>query len=294
MTETKKGNIFILSEMVLWSLFPIVSLLGLKGLPSIVSLFWVNLFCTIFFFLIMVFKNRWHELKNKQLWYYILGAVIFIHIIFYGLYFFALGKTVPTNAAIVALFEIVPSYIIFQIIKKERLDRKHIFGIVLAIIGALIVLLPGVKGIHTGDLIILGAVFFAPFGNWCQQQARKISSTETTLFLRHLLATPFLFILIYFMGFSIEIGKIENVIGWLLLNSILIFGVSKILWVEAIHRMSVTKALAINSLNPVFTMLFSWLLLMQLPTPVQFISLPFLVLSIIILTDFKFSKMKFR
>ena len=175
-------------------------------------------------------------------------------------------------------------------IKKEKFDRKHVFGVVLAIIGALIVLIPRADGFHTGDWIILGTVFLAPFGNWCQQQARKISSSETTLFLRHLLALPFLFVLVHLFGYSLEIGKIKDVIGWILLNSILIFGISKILWVEATHRMSVTKALAINSLNPVFTMLFSWMLLSQLPTSVQLISLPFLVASIIILTDFKFSR----
>lgn len=275
--------------MIIWSLFPVVSLLGLKGMSSLVSLFWVNLFSTLFFFSIMLFKNKWHELKNKNLWYYISGTVVFICIIFYGLYFYAIGKTVPTNASIVALFEIVPSYILFQIVKKEHLSRRHIFGLILAIVGALIVLLPNAEGFHSGDWFIILAVFFPPFGNWCQQQARKVASTETSLFLRHLLTIPFLYILIHFVGLSFKVTEMKSVIGWLLLNGILIFGFSKILWIEAIHRMSVTKALAINSLNPIFTMLFSWLLLSQSPTAMQFISLPFLILSIIILTDYKFS-----
>ena len=290
MTESQKGNIFIVVEMIIWSLFPVVSLLGFKGMPSTVSLFWVNLFSTIFFLVVMIFKNKWHELRNKYLWYYILGVVIFVCVIFYSLFFYALTMTVPTNAAIVVLFEIVTSYIFFQIVKKESLDSRHIFGIVLAIIGTLIVLLPNFNGIHTGDLIIIFATFFTPFGNWCQQQARKIASTETTLFLRHLLTIPFLFIIIHFLGFSLKVESIKSVIGWLLLNGIFIFGFSKILWVEAIHRMSVTKALAINSLNPIFTMLFSWFLLSQLPTMVQFISLPFLIIAIFILTDFNFNK----
>jgi farnesyl-diphosphate farnesyltransferase len=57
MTEAQKGNMYIIAEVILWSLFPIVSLLGLTGVPSIVSLFWVNLFACIFFFVLRGFDT---------------------------------------------------------------------------------------------------------------------------------------------------------------------------------------------------------------------------------------------
>ena len=290
MNETQKGNIYIISEMILWSLFPIISLLGLKGLPSIVSLFWVNVFAMMFFLGIMIFRRKMADFKNKQAWYYTFVSVILIHIIFYGLYFYALDKTTPTNASIIALFEIVPTYIFFQVIKKEHFLKKHILGIIFAVTGALIVLLPKAGHINYGDFIILIAVFFPPVGNWCSQQSRKIISTEATLFMRHFVAIPFLFILAILFKTPVNHFEINNVIGWLLLNGILIFGLSKIFWLEAIHRMSVTKALAINALNPIFTVFFSWLLIKDLPTVVQIFSIPFLIISILLLTDFKWKK----
>lgn len=290
MTEGRKGNIFIIGEMVLWSLFPIISILGLKGIPSLVSLFWVNVFALGFFFLIILFRGKLFELRNKKVWLYTLGTVLFINIIFYGLFFYALGKTTPANASIVALFEIVPTYIFFHILKKEHFDKKHLLGIFLAIIGVLIILLPQANGINVGDFIILIAVFAPPFGNWCQQKARAIVSSETALFLRHFISIPFLFLLTLSFGTPIHNYEIGGVFWWLLLNGILIFGISKIFWLEAIHRMSVTRALAINGLNPVFTVFFAWIILSQTPTSVQFIAIPFLFVSILILTNFKFKK----
>lgn len=125
--DAKRGNIYIISEMILWSLFPIVALLGLNGVASLVSLYWVNLFATIFFFLIVVFRGKVYELKKIKVWFYAIGTVLFINVIFYGLFFYALNKTTPANASIVALFEIVPSYIFFQIIKKRtNLQKTHI------------------------------------------------------------------------------------------------------------------------------------------------------------------------
>src|SRR3989344_3647368 len=290
MTETKKGNMFIIGETILWSLFPIISLLGLEGLPGIVSLFWVNFFTMVFFFAIVIYRGKIFELKNKEALFYTLGTVIFINLIFYGLYFFALGKPAPAKAAIVALFEIVPSYIFFQIIRKERFSAKHIIGIFFAVAGALIVLLPKAGGINPGDFIILLAVFFAPLGNWYQQQARKVISTESVLFLRHLIAMPFLFVLAILFKTSVVDYNISHVFWWLLLNGILIFGLSKIFWLEAIHRMSVTKAVAVNGLSPILTVFFAWFLINQSPTSTQIFSLPFLIIAILILTDLNLGK----
>ena len=70
----------------------------------------------------------------------------------------------------------------------------------------------------------------------------------------------------------------------------LIFGLSKIFWVEAIHRMSVTRALAIASLSPIFTVLFVWFIMKDAPTLVQLISLPFLIVSVWLLTNMQFKK----
>lgn len=288
MTDSQKGNTYIIIEMVLWSLFPIVSLLGLKNIASIVSLFWVNLFATLFFLILTVSRGKLFELKNKKAWYYTFGTVFLINIIYYGLFFFALDKTTPANAAIVALFEIVPSYIFFQLIKKEQFHKKHVFGIMFALIGTLIVLLPKAGRVSDGDFIILLAVFFPPVGNWCQQQTRKLVSSESALFLRHLIAAPFLYILTIIFNTPVGNYDISNIFWFLLLNGIFIFGLSKIFWLEAIHRMSVTRALAIGSLSPIFTVLFAWLLLRQSPTSVQLISLPFLIVAILILTNFKF------
>jgi len=289
-TDAQKGNIYIILEMIIWSLFPIISILGLSGVASMVSLFWVNVFSTIFFLIIVLFRGNISDFKNKKVWFYSLGAVVFIDVLLYGLFFIALEKTTPANASIVALFEIVPSYFFFQILRKEKFKTKYIFGIILAMVGVFIVLSPKAGGVNIGDLIILIACFFPPLGNLYQQKARNLASTESVLFLRHLMALPFLYLLTVIFRTPIGNYDISNVFGWLLLNGVLIFGLSKIFWVEAIHRMTVTRALAVNSLNPVFTVLFAWLLLRQAPTYVQLVSLPFLIGAILLLTNFKFKK----
>lgn len=290
MTELKKGNIFSVSQMVIGSLYTIFTVLGLKGLPSTVSFFWVNVFAAAFFLVIVLARGKARELINKKALYYVLGVVIFIMIFLYGLQFYALTKTIPANASIVCLFEIVPSFIFFQILKKEHFKKRHILGVIFAISGALIVLLPKAGNVNAGDLIILVSLMFAPLGNWCQQQARKLISSESILFLRHLIAIPFLFLITIFLKTPISDYNIYPSLGWLLLNAVVIFGISKILWVEAIHRITVTRVLSVNALAPIFTMIFAFFILNQFPTTNQLLSLPFLVCAVFLLTNLKFKK----
>jgi drug/metabolite transporter (DMT)-like permease len=285
MTEPQKGNLYIISEGLIWSLFPIVTILGLKGISSTVGLFWATLFSTLFFLAIIIFRNKWKELKNLQVWKYSLGVAIFIGVIFYGLFFYGLSKTVSANGAIVALFEVATSYMFFQVVHKEFISKKHILGIILATVGALLIFIPKFGHFYSGDIFILLATFFAPIGNWYQQKARNIASSETIMFTRHILTLPFLFVLALFFGTSPLVWPLGDSFWWLLFNGILIFGFSKLLWVEGIHRMTVTKALAINSLSPFFTIIFAWILIGDSPSPVQLLSLPLLVIGVFLLTN---------
>ena len=289
MTESKKGNVFIISGALIWSLFPVITILGLKGIPSTVGLLWAVFFSALAFFVVVVFRKKWSELKNLQAWKYSFFTAIFNGVIYYGLLFYGLTKTVPANGAIVALFEVATSYIFFQIIHKEIIPKKHIWGIVLATCGALLIFIPKFGHFNIGDLYILVATFFPPFGNMYQQKARKIISTETLLFMRNIITIPFLFIIAILLNVSPLEHPVGNAFWWLLINGLFILGLSKIFWTEGIHRMSVTKALAISSLSPFFTIIFAWLFLKQSPTYVQFLSLPLLVIGIFLLTNVKFN-----
>ena len=106
MTEERKGELFIFGETVTWSLFPVITVLSYKSVPSMVSLAVSTFLSSIFFLVIALYKNKLHELKNLLLWKYVFGVVFFIGILFYSFYYFGLTLTTPGNASIKALFEV--------------------------------------------------------------------------------------------------------------------------------------------------------------------------------------------
>lgn len=285
MKNERTGELFIFGGAALWSLFPIITVLSYKAVPSIISLALSTFLSSIFFLVIVLYKKKLYELKNLLLWKYVLGIVFFIGILFYVFFYLGLTKTTPGNASIISLFEVFTSYIFFNLIRKELFSFEAKIGSVLMIVGAVIVLAPNFSSINFGDLFIIIATFCAPLGNFLQQKAKRISSTETILFLRSIIATPFLLFIAYTFGQRLQFSQIQASFLFLVLNGFILFGLSKIFWLEGISRISVTKANAISSLSPLLTLFVAWVVLHQTPTIWQITSLIPFFFGVLLLTN---------
>lgn len=268
----KQGDFFILLQSLIGGLFPVLAILSFNKLSPFLSLGISLIFAALFLAIIISFKKKWYEIKNISALTDIFFATFFIVIIYFGLIFSGLKYTSAGNESIISLTEIFTSYLFFHVFRKDPIPSQHILGALLMILGAVIVLYPNVHKFQIGDLLILAATFFPPFGNLFQQRARKKVSSEIIIFTRSL--TGGIAILSFMLLLKINIFAIDlkNTILFFIINGCLYLGLSKILWVEGIHRISVTKANALGSTSPLITLLFAWLLLKNTPTVWQLMS----------------------
>lgn len=285
LSEQRKGEWNVFAGSLLWGIFPITVVLSYATLPSLVSLAYSTALAAVFFAGVMTYRKRWHELKVIRIWWNAGMVALFIGVLFYGLYFLGLETTTPGNAAIIVLFEVFTSFIFFRMFRGERLSFDYALGAILMVSGAFIVLGNNFSGIHVGDFIILGATAFTPMGNYYQQRAREIASSESIMFLRSMLSVPPILAFSYFFGQKVASHDIVVSLLFLLVNGVLMLGFSKLFWIEAIHRISITKALALSSVAPFFTLIFAWIILSQAPTVWQLVSLAPFVLGTLLLTD---------
>ncbi|MDE2312493.1 MAG: DMT family transporter [Patescibacteria group bacterium] len=274
LTETQKGDLFVFSEAVLWAFFPVVTALTLKFLPPFASLAYSSLFAAVFFAAAMLVRGKFSELRRRGIWTYVFLSVFFIGWLFYGLFFVGLKFTTAGNAGIISLMELFFSYLWFVVWKKEEFLRAHTAGAVLMLAGAVIILFPK-RGLsfHGGDLIILAATACAPLGNYYQQKLRRRISSETMMFLRSLLTFPVFFGALFIFRLNPSGAALRGALWLLLLNGTLLLGLSKIFWLEAIHRITVTKANALASVGPFFTLIFAYMILGERPEIWQWLSL---------------------
>lgn len=283
MTEQRKGEWYAFSSAATWAVFPIVTVLAYAVLPSLLTLLWSTVFAALFFAVVIVYRGKWRELRSLALWRLGAGVALFIGA-FYVFYFEGLARTSPGNAAILVLFGVFNSFLFFNVRRGEPFPAKYKWGAALMVVGAFIVLGRDFSGVNVGDLLVLAGTFFTPVANFYQRKAREFASSETVMFLRSLLTIPPIFLLAYFFGESVEMGAVYAALPYLLINGVLLFGLSKMFWLEAIHRIPVAKSEAMQGFSPLLTLILAWLILDEAPTIWQLASLVPLAVGVVLLT----------
>ena len=285
LSQERKGEVMVIAANILWSFFPIITLLTYSFVSPLFSLAWSTFFAAVFFAVILTLRKTWKDFKNISALKDMLMTALFIGILFYGLYFWGLQYTTAGNASIISLMEIFFTFLLFNVWKKEYMSIKHIIGALLMIVGAIIVLIPEKFSFYSGDFIILIAILFGPIGNYFQKKARKQVSAEAIMFTRSMVTFPCIFLFAYITMDTIGISGIKESLLLLLLNGIIFLGFSKILFIESIHRISVTKAISMEGLNPLLTLFFAFFILGEIPTVFQFLSFIPLFIGLILLTS---------
>lgn len=273
LTETRKGEIYVISSYFLGAFFPIVSILTFSTLTPLYSYGLSILIATVFFAIMVTVKKKWSDFKKYEALKYSLASGLILSIVFYILLFMGFKHTTAGNAGIMLLMEIFFSYVVFRAFMKENIKGGHIIGAFIMVMGAMIILFPGEIKINTGDILILLGTMIAPFGNHFQQKARDLISAEYHLFVRDLTATVIIIPLAYLIEGEISMSQINASLFFIIINGLILLGVAKIFWVEAIHRIPVAKAISFGPIAPAITLTFAYFILGETPTLWQFAGL---------------------
>jgi len=90
-------------------------------------------------------------------------------------------------------------------------------------------------------------------------------SAETILTFRTVVGFPFVAALAYFLEPSVSYNDFMSALPYLFFIATGIYVVAKIMWIEALNRISITKLSAMLALLPVFTLFFAYLYLDEIP-----------------------------
>lgn len=273
MHPARRGSFLILSQSLIWGMFPVLTVLLGKTVGPAVALYVSALIAAAFMGALLPWRGGLRGLWNGETQRYIFIASLLIGGIYYGLWFFGLQHTSPGNAALFGLMEIPYNALLAHWWWKESLTKRQIGGTLLMVSGALLILIWNVHSFHLGDFVILFAAIFPVYGNWCMQRARERATTEAIMFVRSLWTALFAFILALSVGESFSLATIIPSWPFLLLNGAIVLAFSKILWLEGIRFISVTEALSLNTTAVLWTLVFSFLILGVSPTWFQLLAI---------------------
>jgi len=284
MKTERAGNAFVLGGALLWGLFPVITQLVYGAISPLPALAWADLFAAVFFAIIMTVKRQWGSFADRAVFRDILLATLFLGIFYYVLTFIGLRYTSAGNASLLGLTEIFFSYLLFNVFRGEKLPTLHLVGAILTIAGAGIVLYPNTTAFNMGDFLIVAAAAVAPFGNLFQRRARGSAPSEAILFVRCAVSSIFIFCAAYALGERMVPVFSFTVFALLAVNGIFLLGLSKIFWIEGIFRISITRANALSGITPLFTLLFAYVMLGNVPTVWQLSSFVPMFIGVLLLS----------
>lgn len=272
LSRERQGELCIVTGTLLWAFFPVVTFLSYGALTPFTSLAASTFFTALFFAIVMTIRKRWPELKNREAMKNTLLASFIVGVVYYLLYYLGVRYSSPGNVSILALTEVCFSFLLFHVWKKVYIPKEHIWGAIFVLFGALIILTPNIADLNLGNFFILLGAAIVPFGNYFAQKARMAVSTETMMFVRGVVSATTVSIIAVTLGATSPLENIIQSLPFLLINGIVMLGVTTFLWIEGIHRITVTKANALNGLSPLLTLLFAWVILKTVPNTWQLVS----------------------
>ena len=264
MTKEREGELLMIGLSILESWFPILSIVAISYIGALHTYAFSLLVSFFFFLALMLKKNLFIELKNKNAYKDLLLTSFWITTLF-SLVFIGMQYTTAGNMSVIIFLQLFFSYLYFNVFGKEKMDLIHSMGAFVMGVGAIIILIPDDLTFNKGDWIILIGAIIAPIANLYSKRARKFCSSETILGFRTLTALPVIALLAWIIEPEVNLEDIQNALPYVLIIGLVIFGISKILWMEALHRISITKISAMIALVPPMTLFFAYIYLDELP-----------------------------
>jgi drug/metabolite transporter (DMT)-like permease len=264
MTKEREGELLMVGLALLESWFPILSIVAISHIGALHTYAFSLFVSLLFFMIIMKQKNLFVELKNSKAYRDLLLTSFWITTMFV-LVFLGMQYTSAGNMSVIIFLQLLFAYLYFNIFGNDKMDRVHTFGALIMGVGAMIILFPNELVLNKGDLLILIAAAIAPIANFYSKRTREHCSSETILGFRTLFALPVVSLFAWIIEPEISSKNIYEALPYVVLIGLLIFGVSKIMWMEALHRVSITKISAMMALVPMLTLLFAYFYLAEVP-----------------------------
>jgi drug/metabolite transporter (DMT)-like permease len=214
--------------------------------------------------------------------------MVFVH----PLIFYAGQQTSAGNVAILGRTEALFTFLVFGLLRIEKVEKQRVIGATLIGIGAAAIMLKDFSfDLQKWDLLIVLAAAIAPFGNVFQKKVVAIISPVTYLCFRNLVGGS----IVLFMSSSLEIIPLEKVVSGkaiflIIMIAMISFGALKLLIFYAMQKIDVSKIVALSMVRVAISLVFAYIFLSEMPNAYQILGFFIMLFGIYCITKKKIDK----
>ncbi len=253
--QEKKGVILALISAALWGVFPVMVNRGAHYIPPLTFAAISAFLAAVGSFAYAALKSKLHELKRRDAYASLLMVTLCIVIIPYVLLFIGSSRTSGINTSLLLLSEIIFT-LMFTPLIGEKTTSEKLIGAAGIFVGALLILYNGSFRLNIGDIMVITSTATYPIGNFYAKKALNRVSPSTILFVRFSLGGLFMFSLALLTETPSNMSHVITA-DWptLLFTGLILLGMGKIIWYEALSRLDISKAISLSMTFPLFSLI---------------------------------------
>jgi len=276
----------IVLAMIFWSFSFIWTQMAIESFPPVTLVSLRLVLASAMLYGYAKFTGKFQRLRRQDLGGFVLLAFFEPYLYYMG-ETYALTRMSPTLVSVfVATFPLFAPVLAYFML-KEKVTKSNMVGIFVSIVGVILVIyIPG-TGLYAdfwGVVLVFLAVFAAVFYSATLRRISSYYSITTIIFYQSLIGlvffTPTFFVLDYSIIHSVEVSA--RSLGALLMLAFFASVIAFVFFGGVVRKIGIAKTNVFVNLIPVFTALFSWMLLDQYLTFTQWMGILVVVLGLFV------------
>jgi len=276
----------IVLAMVFWSFSFIWTRVAIQSFPPMTLITLRLLIASVLLYVVTKASGRFQPLRRKDIKMFVLLA-FFEPFLYYVGETFGLTMVESTLAAVIVSTIPLFAPVLAFLILRERISWANILGIIVSLVGVFFVIYEPGGGFQANPWGV-ALMFLAVFAAICYATTlRKISthySTLNVIFYQSLLGLAFFIPTFFLTDFpTIQTIRVTNE-AMLALGMLSVFAsvVAFVLFAGAVRQVGVTRTNVFVNLIPVFTAIFSWIILDEILTVGKWLGISVVVLGLFV------------
>lgn len=270
--QEKLGELLIGLQVLFQAFWPVGAHYGATQMPQLQFIAYVTLLSAILFLSISVYKKEFKTLKNKKILIYLFAYTLLSAVISYGVTTYATRYSSAIETTLLLQSEIIFAALFGWFFLKEKVSLDKLLGILFILAANILVLYKNGLALNWANLAIFVTPILFVVGNSIAKKLQR-EGVSWSLILSFRMTTGGLILLA--IAQMVEGLEVPPSHLWLFLPlfSFFAFGLGKILWQMALHRLDLSKVTALGVSTPAFSLLIAYLWLGEIPSSVQWLGI---------------------
>lgn len=280
--EEKLGELWIALSVVFQAFLPVGAHFGATQMPQIQFLAYVTLVSSFLYLPISIYKREVGNTKSIKTIFYLLAYTLLVGVIPYGIIMYATRFSSAIETTLLTQTEVIFALIFGYVYLKEKISKYKLIGAVCILVANTLLLYQNnFIWSWANTALFLAPAFFVVGNSISKKLQKEGTSWSLILVFRSLVGGLIL------LGIAQAIEGLtipsSNMMIFIPIFAISVFGFGKIFWQLALHRLDLSKVTALGLSHPGISLIIAFIWLGEIPTSNQWLSIFIMFLGIFFL-----------